>query len=70
MFLKTDWKISLEWERLYERKPRVSITLCNCGKIARARSLSPSIHKFDDEFIYSGLSAAFGHELRPNGVSI
>ena len=25
-------------------------------------SLSPSIHKFDDEFIYSGLSAALGHE--------
>jgi len=41
-------------------------------------SLSPSIHKFDDVFIYSGLSAAFGHEpgeslqverLKPNGVS-
>ena len=32
--------------------------------------LSPSIYKFDDEFIYSGLSAAFGHELKPNGVSI
>ena len=41
--------------------------------------LSPSIHKFDDVFIYSGLSAALGHEpfglelmaerLGPNGVS-
>jgi hypothetical protein len=25
-------------------------------------SLSPSIHKFDDVFIYSGLNAALGHE--------
>ena len=24
--------------------------------------LSPSIHKFNDEFIHSGLSAALGHE--------
>ncbi len=24
--------------------------------------LSPSIHKFDNELIYSGLSAALGHE--------
>jgi hypothetical protein len=42
--------------------------------------LSPSIHKFGPEFIYSGLSAALGHEplgherlgaewLGPNGVS-
>jgi hypothetical protein len=31
--------------------------------------LSPSIHKFDNIFIYSGLSAALGHELGPNGVS-
>ena len=41
--------------------------------------LSPSIHKFDDILIYSGLSAALGHEpfglelmaerLGPNGVS-
>jgi hypothetical protein len=40
--------------------------------------LSPSIHKFDNEFIHSGLSAALGHEtcrrahvesLGPNGVS-
>jgi hypothetical protein len=37
--------------------------------------LSPSIHKFGNEFIPSGLSAALGHELEaewlgPNGVSI
>ena len=42
--------------------------------------LSPSIHKFGNEFIPSGLSAALGHEpfglelmaerLGPNGVSI
>jgi hypothetical protein len=32
-------------------------------------ALSPSIHKFDDAFIPSGLSAAFGHEPKPNGVS-
>ena len=37
--------------------------------------LSPSIHKFSDEFIHSGLSAALGHELEaewlgPNGASI
>ena len=42
--------------------------------------LSPSIHKFVNEFITSGLSAALGHEpfgselkaelLGPNGVSI
>ena len=32
-------------------------------------NLSPSIHKFDDDLIYSGLSAALGHELGPNGVS-
>jgi len=31
--------------------------------------LSPSIHKFAHEFIPSGLSAALGHELGPNGVS-
>ena len=41
--------------------------------------LSPSIYKSDDELIYSGLSAALGHEpfglelmaerLGPNGVS-
>ncbi len=31
---------------------------------------SPSIHKYDNVFIYSGLSAALGHELGPNGVSI
>jgi hypothetical protein len=33
------------------------------------QKLSPSIHKFGDEFIHSGLSAALGHELGPNGVS-
>ena len=32
-------------------------------------NLSPSIHKFGNVFIYSGLSAALGHELGPNGVS-
>jgi hypothetical protein len=32
--------------------------------------LSPSIHKFGNEFIPSGLSAALGHELGPNGVSM
>jgi hypothetical protein len=32
--------------------------------------LSPSIHQFDDVFIYLGRSAALGHELGPNGVSI
>jgi len=32
--------------------------------------LSPSVHKFGYEHIYSGLSAALGHELGPNGVSI
>jgi hypothetical protein len=31
--------------------------------------LSTSIHKFYDVFIYSGLSAALGHELGPDGVS-
>jgi hypothetical protein len=31
--------------------------------------LSPSTHRFDDELIDSGLSAALGHELGPNGVS-
>ncbi len=31
--------------------------------------LSPSIHKFDDVFIHSRLSAALGHGLGPNGVS-
>jgi hypothetical protein len=31
--------------------------------------LSRSIHKFDDVFIHSELSAALGHELGPNGVS-
>jgi hypothetical protein len=35
-----------------------------------SRKLSPSIHKFGNEFIHSGLSAALGHELGPNGVSI
>ena len=41
----------------------------------RSSVLSPSIHKFGPEFIYSGLSAALGHEwlgaewLGPNGVS-
>jgi len=34
-----------------------------------SRKLSPSIHKFGNEFIHSGLSAALGHELGPNGVS-
>jgi hypothetical protein len=36
------------------------------------RYLSPSIHKFDDVFIHSGLNAArdepFGSELRPKGA--
>ena len=32
--------------------------------------LSPSIHKFSNKFILSGFSAALGHELGPNGVSI
>ena len=46
--------------------------------ISNAGELNPSIHKFDDVFIYSGLSAALGHEpfdfelmaerLGPNGV--
>jgi len=27
------------------------------------------MHKFSNVFIYSGLSAALGHELGPNGVS-
>ncbi len=30
---------------------------------------SQSIRKFDHEFTYAGLSAALGHELRPNGAS-
>jgi hypothetical protein len=32
--------------------------------------LSLSMHKFDDEFIYSGLSVALGHELGSSGVGI
>jgi hypothetical protein len=31
--------------------------------------ISPSIHKFDSEFIPSGLSAALGRELGPDGRS-
>ncbi len=32
--------------------------------------LGPSIHKYGNVFIHSGLSAALGHELGPDGVSI
>ena len=31
--------------------------------------LSPSVHKLGEGLIYSGLSAALGHEIEPNGVS-
>jgi hypothetical protein len=34
-----------------------------------SRELSPSSHKLGDESIFSGLSAALGHELGPNGGS-
>ena len=30
---------------------------------------SPSIRRFDHEFTYPGLNAAFGLELGPNGAS-
>ena len=36
--------------------------VCPSRLILPKASLSPSIHKFDDVFIYSGLSAALGHE--------
>jgi hypothetical protein len=38
--------------------------------VSQTAYLSPSIHKYNNLFIDSGLSAALGHEPGPNGVSV
>ena len=55
-------QIGINHGTVCEKQNLYSDEHCHHGNLSKYLNLSPSIHKFDNIFIYSGLSAALGHE--------